>query len=817
MIGAILDTIAEAWRFLVRHPLRSILAAIGVAIALGAIVAVLAAEQSWQETTIREFNRLGADLIDIRLPYSQADLRKLRRQQLQPEDAEAIRQQCPAVKFVGFAVHPGYTDIRIGRQHASVNLNLISPDYLRVQEWATVLRAGLAAPTQEGCWLSPMAATKLLGENFRSQLPAQLRVSGRLLALNGIVEVPAFTDDGAEGIVFLPWQSRKPASSAWVDIHARAPEIRRAAAQINAVLAKRLGAKEYLPLASGPWYAAEHVIAQRRTLRLFIGVTLICVLLVSVLGVMSNLLVNLEEQVREIALRRALGAQTTRIMAEVLVESGLISITGGVIGIALAGGSLQLVKRLLFAPGMATGGRLPHEAFALHLSWQALAVGAGACLGAALMAGWVPASAAARLEPSQALAVAPSRRFFPGRLLATSQAAVGVCAALVLLSLFAGLARKSLSDLRHLSKVDSIMAYRLAISRPGQARSRYNATSNLKDLSNKFQEVCASQSAMAVLRKDCRGTAAVSRYWNGGAGVKRGRIVMQAPVLGVDSGIANPGRGEEGVSLSLGRALMDSDNATRAKVCVIGEGVRSALFGIENPLGKSVRVAGVSYTVVGVVAHSWSMTDKETGVTISSNNDVILPIDARPQSLGGGFQLVFTIADPSQAKAAEGIIQTAFRAAGSLPADYQLLFFNNAESYAQFKQISRDISLRAVLIGSAGLWVALVGLVNMLFASLQTRVREIGLLRALGATREAIVFSTSMEGLSISFVGCIPGVALALGLTTLLGRATDVPVWIPPTWAVIVTVCMAGAGSLAAFLPAAQAAYVNPSDALRHE
>jgi ABC-type lipoprotein release transport system permease subunit len=822
-----MDTVSQAWQAIRRHPLRSGLSALGVALALAAVVAVLAAEQSWQGAVIQHFNELGADLIDVVTPSTPAELKGLRRRELGPEDAEAIRRQCPAVRAVGFAmVPPRGADLRAGRAHARGTLTYISPDYLRTQGWGTTTNPNLASPSPEGCWLSPFVAKELLGKDFRAQLPTQLRINGMLLPLNGIVEVPAETDWNAEGWVLLPWRPRIAAPARGVGIVARAPDVRRAAAQIDALLSARLGAKQRAHFAVGPWYEAEKAVAARRTLRFFTGITLICILAVSVLGLANSLLVNLEERVREIAFRRALGAQSRRIMAEVLVESGLICLSGGVFGALAAFGGLQLVGAWLFRPATLpfAGGAMPTdlwmpEHFVPHLSWQALTTGAAACLGAALAAGWVPASTAAGLDPSRALAVAPSRRRLVGRLLATVQVTVGVCAALLLLSLYAGLAHQSLSVWRRMASVDSIKAYNLTTTKPKATLDAREADSQF--LRKTWQTICRSPSALAMLRERCRGTATVARILTANLGpvpAKRGRAIVDANPIGVEAGLANETRGDE-ARLARGRPISEADNAARRRVCVIGDRVARDLFGREDPLGQQIRVAGVAYAVVGVIAPFSSPTDAIRNLSPVYNATIIFPIDAAPQSVqdGGLCGLIFRLADPDKAKAAASTIQAAFRAAWPLRPDCRVQLSDTLEVYARLQGIGRDLSLRATLVGSAGLWIALVGLVNMLFASFQARTREIGLLRALGATRGAIVSSVTLEGLVISLVGGAAGIAIAWGLTTLLGRAAGVPVWIPPAWAAVVVISTVVASGLAALLPAAQAAAVNPSEALRHE
>ena len=824
--GFTVDIIMDALYGIKRHPLRSFLSTLGIAFALAAFVGVLAVEQSWQRAIIQQYNDIGADRIDIHLPSRESEYKELKRQVFLPDDASAIQQCCSEVQAVGLVIVSGQATLRSGRSNADgFTLRLINSDYLKIMRWQTWANPNLAMLSPAGCWISPLAAKSLLGSAYRAHLPKEIRINGHLIPLNGIAEVPAISDDSACGYVFLPWQTRGLASNEGVIMVAKAANVRQAAQQIDKLLNERLGAKRPINFAQGPWYIAARVIAARFTLRLFTAITLICVLIVAVLGIANNLLVNLEERIREIALRRALGAQARRIMTEVLMESSLICLAGGILSMVLAFYGLQVLGAWLFGSAqlsnsnsaVAVGMKVPAQ-FEPYISWQVVAVGAIVCLASALAAGWVPASIAASVNPAQALVLAAPRRRTVGQLLATVQVIVGVCAALILLSLYSGLARQSLDDLKHIVRIDTIATQHLTIAK--QFPTQGEAIAMQQSMLSMFQKVCASPQAMALLQERCCGVASVVRIWQPNinpAPVKRGRVVLSAGILGIDAGLANEYRSEE-VSLLQGRAITAADSREKRRVCVIDDAVSRELFGSENPLGQQIRIVDTAYTVVGVSIPIQNDVPPTAGETSDTNLDnVILPISACPNSLQGGYNLIFKLADPARSKAAEDVIQAAFRSVGSIPADYKLQLGNMAELYERYQKLGTDLAIRATLIGSVGLWVALVGLVNVIFASSQARTREIGILRALGAKRSNILTSIATEGVVISLVGCIPGVILAFLLTRMLSRIANVPVWIPPDWLTLVVICMIVVSFLAALLPASQAASVEPSVALRSE
>jgi putative ABC transport system permease protein len=793
-----------------------------MAIGIAAIVAVLAAEESWQGAMEREYERLGGKVISIELPTSVTDLKRCR---LQLDDAEAIRRECPDVESVGVLLGPIPLAVKSGRNHATLNGYQFSPEFLSIRGWEVTRTAGRTRLPPTGCLLSPFSAEMLFGRNHRNLLPSELRIQGRRTPLNGIVAVPTEIDDAGEGYLLLPLgKNYERFAARWVWIVAASGRLQRAVNQIDALLSKRLGAKTPSRFAGGAWRMVADATAARSRLRLFTGMALVCILAVAILGVASTLLVNMEERVREIALRRSLGAQATHIATEVVAESALMCSIGGVAGCALAYALLQTVGTWLFrgeslpfvsrSLGMATS---PPAGFVARLPWQAVLVGITACLGAAFFAGAVPALTAAALQPSEALSITPPRRHWVGRLLATAQLAFGVCAAAILLALYAGIGRQSISNFSHFSRADTVDMRRFY-----QPDRRGNLKSDMA-LWRAYLKLWESRASIGLLAKRCSAVSAARRIWRAGdLHAKRASATADLRALiAVDEGIGNETRADP-VTLASGRAIRLSDSRAGLRVCVIGQEIKEKLFGSRPALGQEIRIAGVPFSVVGVAAHyAWRFQrDPGREIVLTPDCDIIVPIAALPRAWllsRGNPTIVFELTDPRMADAAQAQITAQTRRILNLPEGVMPFLANRAATAARLLRMGRDLSLRATLIGSSGLWIALVGLVNVLSASFHARVREIGLLRALGATRWTIKIHGAAEGLVISLVGALVGVCVAAAVAALLGKLTEVPVHIPASWATVVVMASAFAGGIASLLPAAQAAAVDPAVALRQE
>ncbi|MGH7757901.1 MAG: ABC transporter permease [Candidatus Dormibacteria bacterium] len=267
-----------------------------------------------------------------------------------------------------------------------------------------------------------------------------------------------------------------------------------------------------------------------------------------------------------------------------------------------------------------------------------------------------------------------------------------------------------------------------------------------------------------------------------------------------------------------GRFFDTADVREAAAVVVLGTTTAQKLFGSVDPVGKQVTIAGLPYTVIGVLAASGSSS------ATNQDDQALLPIStAEQQQLFGGGQSVQSIL--LQAKSATTL------GAAYQEADAELLSLHDITDPADADftittqtallqtATSVDQTLTVLLAGVAGisLLVGGIGVMNIMLVSVAERVREIGLRKALGATprliRRQFLLEASMLGLS----GGAMGVALGAIAALVLPRFVSNPVEISPLAVVGALMVAVGIGLIFGVYPATRAARLAPIDALRLE
>lgn len=269
-----------------------------------------------------------------------------------------------------------------------------------------------------------------------------------------------------------------------------------------------------------------------------------------------------------------------------------------------------------------------------------------------------------------------------------------------------------------------------------------------------------------------------------------------------------------GIILEQGRFLSPAEIDGTRPVCVIGANVATNLFQLDPPVGSRLRLGHFGLDVTGVLKKQGSLFG-EAGV----DNAVIIPI--------GLFTSLFwrypdyqiqvkarSVADLEEAKEElRGILRRARRLAPGEPDDFAI---DQQEMILEtFQRVSGRIAAAGLFITGLSLFVGGIGIMNIMFVSVAERTREIGIRKAIGAKRRAILAQFLTEAAGICLLGGAVGLAIAYPLTLIikqyLGSAMSFKVF-----ALAIVVCLV-TGVLSGFFPAWRAARMDPVEALRNE
>ena len=269
------------------------------------------------------------------------------------------------------------------------------------------------------------------------------------------------------------------------------------------------------------------------------------------------------------------------------------------------------------------------------------------------------------------------------------------------------------------------------------------------------------------------------------------------------------------VGIERGRAITKGEDVSGAQVIVAGRAVVDALFPGVDPLGQSVRIAGRGFRIVGIQAQ------QGTAGGVSLDRYVWMPIAAYERAFGAAASLqVFAKAvDVARTQAAEDHARISMRARRHLrPGAAETFDIITPEASRSFvAAITQRLGAAGPPISLMALIAAIVVVTNTTLVSVTQRMREIGIRRAIGASRANVLVETLAESGVIALVGGAAGLAAAAGLLSLASAALGVTLTLEwPT-----TVGSLGAagvsGVLAGWYPARRAAALDVINALRQE
>ncbi len=270
-----------------------------------------------------------------------------------------------------------------------------------------------------------------------------------------------------------------------------------------------------------------------------------------------------------------------------------------------------------------------------------------------------------------------------------------------------------------------------------------------------------------------------------------------------------------GFYVEQGRFITGSDVQNRTPVCVLGLSVVEKIFPFEDPVGKEIRLRGQPIRVIGVFEEKGSVFGQD------QDNVVFVPISTFESIFGKRHEMEIAL----RAKSPElldpaidqviGVLRAARKVAPGKPNDFEIV---TKESLMEtWNNLTRYVFLGAIIIAGMSLLVGGIGIMNIMLVSVTERTREIGIRKAVGASRLEIMWQFITEAIILSGVGGVIGVIVGIVSGKLLGLAIHWPTTVPVLAAFVGFLFSSAVGLFFGIYPAVKASRLNPIEALRYE
>ena len=309
----------------------------------------------------------------------------------------------------------------------------------------------------------------------------------------------------------------------------------------------------------------------------------------------------------------------------------------------------------------------------------------------------------------------------------------------------------------------------------------------------------------------------VSGYTQGSATVKYQNQSYQTTVQGVSADMVNV----ENAEVDKGRFFSLQDDNEQNRIAVLGSTRASDLFGSVDPIGKTIRIKDLNFMVVGV------MKERGSAAFSSPDGNIFVPLLTAQNVLFGKNYLTYIRSKVDEEKNLEQTkedIRELLRDRHDIlygsEEDFSVRSFDTALGI--LTNVTNILKYFLVSVASVSLVVGGIGIMNIMLISLQRRVREIGLRKAIGAMNRDITFQVIAESVFVSLVGSFFGIILGVAITFMAAKIIQ---YLGYEWTFLITpyslflavVISILIGILAGLYPARFGAKISPTEALRYE
>jgi putative ABC transport system permease protein len=389
-------------------------------------------------------------------------------------------------------------------------------------------------------------------------------------------------------------------------------------------------------------------------------------------------------------------------------------------------------------------------------------------------------------------------------LLSTLGILFGVAAVVAMLSIGEGAKRETLEQIEQLG-INTMMIKQNALSDTQQQKARENLSQGL-----------TIEDALHIHK----GISSILLY----AGIKTikasvpGALQSMSPeILAVTQSYCDI----KSLKMSKGRFICDADHQNKKLICVLGADVASAL-GQGGHIGKTLRIENSLFTIVGILQHNQSKAAKNAFLATKNINHVIfIPLGSEGGLRNYSYpendvlsEIILKLKPNNDLTKVAGVVKSILKHYHRSYDDYQIIIpqelLNQAnQTQRTFNQVLGSIAAISLLVGG-------IGIMNMMLANVTERIREIGIRRALGATKMDILIQFLTETILLTLFGAVLGVLFgalfSIGIAYYAGWKTIVTLW-----SILLSLGMASlVGICSGLYPAYQASRLHPIVALRH-